>query len=86
MPGPFVDRPYVSRMKIQRVKKNHTLKTLEKAVGEPDWRLSLVEHGLDPGPELAWKIAQALDCAITDIFPVYEPARFAKEYIEALTK
>jgi hypothetical protein len=71
-------------MKIQRVRENQTLQTLSKIVGEPDWRLSLVEHGLDPGPELAWKIAQALDCAITDIFPVYEPSRFVKEYIEAL--
>ena len=77
-------KPLVSRMKVQRIKKGHTLDTLGKAVREPNWKLSLIERGFDPGIELAAKIAEVLECQVEDIFPVYPPSRFAKEYIEAL--
>ena len=79
-------KPFVSRMKVQRIKKGHTLDTLGKAVREPNWKLSLIERGFEPGFELAEKIAQVLDCQVQDIFPVYPPNRFNKEYTEALSK
>jgi DNA-binding XRE family transcriptional regulator len=77
-------QPFVSRMKIQRTKKGYTLETLGKAVQEPNWKLSLIERGFEPGIDLAEKIAQVLDCQVQDIFPVYPPNRFSKEYIEVL--
>jgi DNA-binding XRE family transcriptional regulator len=73
-------------MKVQRVKRGYTLDTLGRAVKEPNWKLSLIERGFDPGIELAAKIADVLDCRVEDIFPVYPPNRFSKEHTEALSK
>jgi DNA-binding XRE family transcriptional regulator len=74
-------------MKLRRIEMGHTLETLGKSVGgEPTWKLSMVENGLDPGNELALKIAEVLECKIEDIFPVWPPDRFAEKYIRALIK
>lgn len=72
-------KPYVSRMKIQRTIKGYTLVMLSRSTGAPEWKLSMVENGLDPGNELALKIAEVLECKVEDIFPVYPPSRFAQE-------
>jgi DNA-binding XRE family transcriptional regulator len=73
-------------MKIRRTIKGYTHVMLSRATGAPEWKLSMIENGLDPGNELALKIAEVLECKTEDIFPVYPPSRFAEEYIKALTK
>lgn len=82
----MTDRPYVSRMKIQRVTKGFTLVMLRRSTNIPEWKLSMIENGLDPGNEDILKICEALECKPEDIFPVWPSSRFAEEYIKQLTK
>ena len=60
----------ISRMKLERVKKEISQMDLYFATGVPQWRLSLIERGIVPNVEEAEKISSALGINPNDLFPV----------------
>ena len=59
----------VSQMKIERIKKGITQVNLWMKTGIPQWRISLIERGIEPKPAEAQKIAETLSCRLDEIFP-----------------
>ena len=59
----------ISKLKIERVKKDLTQIQLWLKTGIPQWRLSQIERGIHPQPHEASKIASALGVKPEDIFP-----------------
>ena len=51
----------VSQMKIERIKKGITQVDLWMETGIPQWRISLIERGIDPKPAEAQRIAETLN-------------------------
>jgi hypothetical protein len=70
-------------MKIERLRKGHTLETLEKSCGIAYYRLWMIENGLLPKPEQMVKISRALEVNPNDIFPVYDLAMW-DDYLMAM--
>jgi len=62
----------VSQLKIMRVKKEMSQVDLWMRTGVPQWRISLIERGVQPKPEEIRKIVKALDCQTKDLIPNYE--------------
>jgi transcriptional regulator with XRE-family HTH domain len=73
----------VSRMKIERLRKGHTLETLEKSCGVAYYRLWMIENGLLPKQDQMVSIARALDITPNEIFPVFEPEMW-QDYMVAM--
>lgn len=73
----------VSKLKVWRWTKGHTLETLEKQCGVPFWKISRIENGLLPSPEEVVKISQALEADPVDLFPVFDSSQWG-EYLVAL--
>jgi len=59
----------VSRIRLERIKKEITQIDLWMKTGIPQWRISLIERGIMPKLDEKEKIAKALSCKVTDIFP-----------------
>lgn len=70
----------VSRLKIERLKKGHTIYTMEKATGVPYHRYWMIECGLLPKPDQMKKICEVLEVGPQDVFPVYLPEMW-QEYL-----
>ena len=60
----------ISPLKLERIKREITQVDLWMKTGIPQWRISLIERGVQPKPEETRKIAKALDCQAKDIFTV----------------
>jgi transcriptional regulator with XRE-family HTH domain len=58
----------VSRLKIERIKKELTQTRLADLAGTYQTRLSRIERGARPDPEEAKQIASALGCRPEEIF------------------
>jgi hypothetical protein len=59
----------VSKMKLARVKKEITQIDLWVKTGIPQWRLSLIERGINPTPEEAKIISVVLGKEPKELFP-----------------
>ena len=59
----------VSQMKLERIKRGVTQVDLWMETGIPQWRISLIERGIEPKSEEAQRIAAALSRSLDDIFP-----------------
>jgi transcriptional regulator with XRE-family HTH domain len=60
----------ISKLKIERIKKDLTQIQLWMKTGIPQWRLSQIERGIIPTPDEKQKIADALDVEAERLFPI----------------
>ena len=64
-----IGKVMISSMKLERIKRGITQVDLWVETGIPQWRISLIERGVEPKPEEAQRIAEALNCRLDDVFP-----------------
>ncbi len=60
----------ISKMKLERIKKEMSQIDLWLKTEVPQWRISLIERGIPPKSEEAQRIAEALNCHVGDLFPL----------------
>ena len=65
----------VSKLKIERAKKEIPQVDLWMKTGIPQWRISLIERGLLPKAEEKTKIAEAMGLAENKLFVGYSSVR-----------
>jgi hypothetical protein len=58
----------VSKLKIERVKREKSQIDLWLETGIPQWRLSLIERGVLPSPDERRKISEALGVSEGELF------------------
>jgi len=63
----------VSKMRLERIKKELSQYDMWMRTGIPQWRISLIERGIVPREDEIEKISQTLECPAEKIFPKEEP-------------
>jgi len=58
----------ISNMRLERTKREITQIDLWMKTGIPQWRISLIERGIQPKLNEKKKIAKVLGCKVADIF------------------
>jgi len=64
----------VSKVRLERIKKELSQYDMWMCTGIPQWRISLIERGIAPREDEIEKISQTLGCPAEEIFPKKEPA------------
>ncbi|RJR47688.1 MAG: XRE family transcriptional regulator [Desulfobacteraceae bacterium] len=67
------DEIMISKMKLERVRREVTQVDLWMKTGIPQWRLSLIERGITPRPTEAEKIGEALGVNPEELFSLESP-------------